>query len=587
MKKYLYTRGDIMLGNTDRPIEIIKDDTLKVEKYIVGLSNFIRKCDTPMTIAIQGDWGSGKTSFMYMIKNNMGDEMMTAWVNTWQFSQFNLGDSLTVLFLTALIESLKDDTDNHKNLKNSVRMIGKMVYNVGVQGVSKLSGIDIEGVTKDIEEPENIIKTVEELKNQFQTSVKETLKKNGKSRFVIFVDDLDRLAPYRAVEILEVLKLFLDCEQCIFVLAIDYKVVSQGVRQKYGDSIDDDKGRNFFDKIIQVPFKIPIAHYSISSYIEEILNKLDCATDNLDVYERLISDSIGYNPRGIKRIFNAFSLLKEVYLDLDWESSFNQSLLFAALCLQLSYEDIYNYIVRNENNDVDDSFFKAFSSQNEGDDERALEIIDELCMIKQKDDIISFMNTFCDTFLVDADNNIDDSKLEMLNKILNIAGTMSKSNIESVADNGKVGKGIRYTNVYDEEYSWYSIYEGIEKVKPGWNGSKIDAYELYGTPYKVRTLSEAVVNILSEFHKRDQKRFEEIKSKDKVDQYRLYSLFYGSKQKGIVAPQNIPDTDIQIEGKNSYDQKVQFLRNIMEAMKASDANLKLHLRLAHRIQLED
>ena len=37
-------------------------------------------------------------------------------------------------------------------------------------------------------------------------------------RVVIFVDDLDRLQPQKAVEVLEVLKVFLDCENCVFVL---------------------------------------------------------------------------------------------------------------------------------------------------------------------------------------------------------------------------------------------------------------------------------------------------------------------------------------------------------------------------------
>lgn len=51
---------------------------------------------------------------------------------------------------------------------------------------------------------------------------------------MIFVDDLDRLVPSKAVELLEVLKLFLDCKQCVFVLAIDYEVVIRGAIKKYG-----------------------------------------------------------------------------------------------------------------------------------------------------------------------------------------------------------------------------------------------------------------------------------------------------------------------------------------------------------------
>lgn len=39
-------------------------DSLGIENYIKGLSNFIGRCATPLTIAIQGEWGTGKTSIM-------------------------------------------------------------------------------------------------------------------------------------------------------------------------------------------------------------------------------------------------------------------------------------------------------------------------------------------------------------------------------------------------------------------------------------------------------------------------------------------------------------------------------------------
>ena len=56
-----------------------------------------------MTIAIQGDWGSGKTSMMNMIREQLGDRVITTWFNTWQYSQFNMGDALAVSFLSSLI----------------------------------------------------------------------------------------------------------------------------------------------------------------------------------------------------------------------------------------------------------------------------------------------------------------------------------------------------------------------------------------------------------------------------------------------------------------------------------------------------
>jgi predicted KAP-like P-loop ATPase len=54
-------------GFTDERAE---EDRFGITDYIGGLARFIEKCNTPMTISIQGTWGTGKTSIM----NNEEDE---------------------------------------------------------------------------------------------------------------------------------------------------------------------------------------------------------------------------------------------------------------------------------------------------------------------------------------------------------------------------------------------------------------------------------------------------------------------------------------------------------------------------------
>lgn len=104
------------------------------------------------------------------------------------------------------------------------------------------------------------------LKEKINTAVDNYLKKEQKDRYVFFIDDLDRLSPEKAVEILEVIKVFLDCDKCVFVLGIDYSVIANGIRAKYGDYIDESKARDFFDKIIQLPFRMPVSAYEIKGY---------------------------------------------------------------------------------------------------------------------------------------------------------------------------------------------------------------------------------------------------------------------------------------------------------------------------------
>lgn len=81
-----------MKGITDKPIRYDKEDRFSIKPYVDGLCSFIRECDTPISIAIQGDWGCGKTSMMNMLKDNLedGKRISCVWFDTWQYCQFHM-----------------------------------------------------------------------------------------------------------------------------------------------------------------------------------------------------------------------------------------------------------------------------------------------------------------------------------------------------------------------------------------------------------------------------------------------------------------------------------------------------------------
>ena len=56
-----------MSSITDSPICKLEQDFLSVEKYAKSLSKFIIQSDTPITIGLQGEWGTGKTSLMSLL----------------------------------------------------------------------------------------------------------------------------------------------------------------------------------------------------------------------------------------------------------------------------------------------------------------------------------------------------------------------------------------------------------------------------------------------------------------------------------------------------------------------------------------
>jgi len=94
------------LGIQDIPINSATDDSLKVGEYASALSQFILRCETPLTISIQGDWGSGKTSLMKLLEANLKDSIIPVWFNTWQYSQLDAANHLPILLIRLFTEEV-------------------------------------------------------------------------------------------------------------------------------------------------------------------------------------------------------------------------------------------------------------------------------------------------------------------------------------------------------------------------------------------------------------------------------------------------------------------------------------------------
>ncbi len=469
-----------MNGFTDKPVGTQGDDKFKVGQYISGLSEFIIECDTPMTIAIQGDWGSGKTSMMNMIREQLGEKVVTTWFNTWQYSQFNMGDALAISFLSRLIADLEtDQTQKNSGIKKALKNLSRAAKVASVIAADTFVGgkaaDTIEsGFSAFSEQNEpDMPQAINELKEQFQGAVNNKVEHAGKDRLVIFIDDLDRLHPGKAVELLEVLKLFLDCEKCVFVLAIDYAVVSQGVKQKYGELIGEEKGRSFFDKIIQVPFKMPVAQYDVNNYVMTSLASLgiELTEKEMDTYVRLIQNSVSTNPRAMKRLFNAFLLLNKVAGKGVISEPTQRKILFAALCLQLSFEPIYNYIVSNPQECNDGTLFQALTSTESFDDGEDADKLPHELQLHSEDEIVravSFMKVFVDVLDQDNDHSLSEDELRTFISILKFT---------TITANTATGAMAR--NVLESDYRYYNrdiIKKSIEAIN-GLCGAGFKVYQ--------------------------------------------------------------------------------------------------------------
>ncbi len=437
------------LGLTDRPVSNLDEESLGVKDYVKALSQFIMTCETPMTISIQADWGAGKTSMMNLVKAKLKEEKIeTIWFNTWQFSQFNMGDDLPISLLGQFAK--KFDVEEESTIKKSLNILKRsskvLAATVADKAISGAGGV----VDAMFDDPNmDSSETVIALKEELSKAVTRRINNSSSDRVVIFIDDLDRLVPAKAVELLETMKLFLDIPGCVFVLAIDYNVVVKGLEAKFGTKADDEKGKSFFDKIIQLPFNLPVAQYDISKYFRDLLEgKFEYKEEDIELFVNLANNSVGFNPRSMKRLFNSLQLLKMVastknILEADSVASAyeKQRILFAILCLQTAYEPMYRFMLKHQSQ-IDQDFFDIFSelerlkeSDFYGEIKKVFDVEEDENQIIR---FIEFLNTFYEAIQLasdeseGADENLSEKELENLMRFLSFS-SITTSNAKGLS----------------------------------------------------------------------------------------------------------------------------------------------------------
>ena len=365
----------------DQPNKNFDNDFLGIDNHAQALTNFIKSCQTPLTVGIQGEWGSGKTSLLNSISHKLGDkEYKIITINAWEQALLSKPEETLLKIVNEIINNLTDELSDKEKYKNKISQNFEKI----TKGALRVAGAAIGGnataeVVKDL--MDNNQSVINDLKNTLKEVTLKIVDRRNYDKIVIYVDDLDRIDPPDAVSILELLKNIFDIEHCVFVLAIDYQVVVKGLEKKFGKRNDSNEWefKAFFDKIIQLPFMMPIGQYDIGNYVQSLLqqvNYLNSAQDKVNDVEvsealtSIIEFSIGGNPRSLKRLVNSLSLI-QMFMDArenkDQSSKMTETekdiLMFAIVCMQIQYPDIYEML----------SLFPNFKSW---DDEAVHEITD-------------------------------------------------------------------------------------------------------------------------------------------------------------------------------------------------------------------
>ena len=348
----------------DVPRKYTEEDLFGINKYQEALIEFINLTNTPITIALQGEWGSGKTSLMNQLRWQLcdieGALYFPVWVNTWQYSLMKTPSQAIMSILEGCINQIGALNPNAHKWDESKKKIGgifKKMATVGTKIAANTVGIDGGLVDELFSTDASTESDILQLKNEIGKLIDEALTADpSKQGFTFYIDDLDRIDPPVAVEILELLKNIFDLDKCVFILAIDYDVVIKGLKSKFGELTEKNERefRAFFDKIIQLPFSMPVASYNVNTFLVDALKKIEFLTDEELTDPQLAEDlseiaqlSVGCNPRSLKRLTNTLSLISIINRKLMGDEptdTSNKLLNFAFVCMQIAYPYIYNQL---------------------------------------------------------------------------------------------------------------------------------------------------------------------------------------------------------------------------------------------------
>lgn len=278
-------------------------------------------------IGITGAWGSGKTSFMDLIKRQLNDDnLIVVDFNAWSSHD---SKSLTKDFFAALRESLND---YHYS-------IGSKIENYANALMNNYDGKLLGGIFR-FGEPKT-------LKQQFD-SINEMLDKTGK-RIILFIDDLDRLDNEELLEVLKLIRNTASFKNVVFVAAYDRGYLTNSVK-----NLNAQNSNLFAEKIFQIEISLP--HFDIDIVRKKLFSNL--VKKSNPKYHQELEDLIVKSPfiyrskvdqyivtmRDVVRFTNSFSLnLNALEGEIVLEEFFNLELL------HYRFPGVYELLYRQKN----------------------------------------------------------------------------------------------------------------------------------------------------------------------------------------------------------------------------------------------
>lgn len=310
------------------------EDRFDLSLRVGAVYDILRHKDTPtpLSIAIYGDWGSGKTTAMRWLEANLQDwneqsrekgklTVLPVWFAPWKYQdQEDVWRGLIGQVIVACLTKEDDVQTLYEDMKDFAVFLGRSF-------VSLLSGLKFTaGISQDIKAQfdgerirelqghvEAYFNPQNAYTNQFEHALNQWVDRHAGQkgeRIVVFIDDLDRCMPEISLKVLEALKLYLDIPGLIFVVGVDRQVVDQLVQghyERYG--LSPDKSRYYLAKMFPVEVEVGPTDIQVEAYLGTLLsnNKQwnELSSKEQEIFQNVINHLADRSPREVRRLVDS------------------------------------------------------------------------------------------------------------------------------------------------------------------------------------------------------------------------------------------------------------------------------------------
>ena len=297
--------------SSDQPIQKDDEDLLNRASFAERIAEVLSSVPygDNLVVGIHGPWGNGKTSVLNMIRKRLSQapSLVCRDFNPWRLSnEEKIIRGFITMLASALGQSLETRSEKGWRIFRKAKPLEELATKI--PGYGELLTVVLKGLDK-------IAKTGDDLGLVELRDRLEKVLKSASNRIVIIIDDIDRLDSEEIHILFKLIKACANLPNVSYLLAFDDLAVANTLNKRYSAAVEEEAGRAFLEKIIQIPLKLPHAQPSdlrliCLQDIERVLNETETrlTKDEVTRYVTYFDRSFLYkltNPRVGKRYANS------------------------------------------------------------------------------------------------------------------------------------------------------------------------------------------------------------------------------------------------------------------------------------------